>query len=329
MIGTTALRTRLTDLTGADVPVVQGGMQWVARAELVAAVANAGALGFLSALTFPTPEALGAEIERCRGLTDRPFGVNLTVLPTLTPRPYGEYRAAIIDSGVRLVETAGADPTEHIEHLARHGVRVIHKCTSVRHAQKAERAGAAAVTIDGLECAGHPGEDDVPGLVLLPAATHAVSIPVVACGGFANGAGLLAALALGADGICMGTRFMCTREAPVHPRVRDAVVAATELDTELIFRPLRNTSRVAANSVARKVIAELDAGAGFAEVADLVSGQRGRLVFETGDTEAGVWSVGLSQALIRDIPTVQELVQRIVAEAREGLRRLASVISHG
>lgn len=310
------LRTRLTELAGVDVPIVQGGMQWVARAELVSAVANAGALGFLSALTFPTPEDLAVEIARCRDLTDRPFGVNLTVLPSIEPRPYAEYRQAIAESGVRIVETAGADPAEHIEDLARSGVRVIHKCTSVRHALKAERAGAAAVTIDGFECAGHPGEDDVPALVLLPATARAVTIPVVACGGLADGAGLLAALALGADGICMGTRFMCTSEAPVHDHVKAAIVAASERDTELLFRPLRNTSRVASNAVAREVVARLDDGGTFADVADLVSGQRGRSVFETGDLEAGVWSVGVSQGLIQDVPTVADLVRRIVEEAR-------------
>ncbi|ABL83635.1 MULTISPECIES: nitronate monooxygenase [unclassified Nocardioides] len=320
------LRTRLTDLAGVEVPIVQGGMQWVARAELVSAVANSGALGFLSALTFPTPEDLATEIARCRELTDRPFGVNLTVLPSIEPRPYAEYRQAIAESGVRIVETAGADPTEHIEDLGRSGVQVIHKCTSVRHALKAERAGAAAVTIDGFECAGHPGEDDVPALVLLPATARAVRIPVIACGGLADGAGLLAALALGADGVCMGTRFMCTREAPVHERVKAAIVAASERDTELLFRPLRNTSRVASNTVAREVVTRLDGGGSFADVADLVAGRRGRAVFETGDLEAGVWSVGVSQGLIHDVPTVAELVRRIVDEARRLAHRTRELL---
>lgn len=324
-----SMATRFTELAGVDVPIVQGGMQWVATADLVAAVANAGALGFLSALTFPTPEALVAEVARCRELTDRPFGVNLTVLPTIAPRPYAEYRAAIVESGVRIVETAGGDPSEHIAHFREHGVQVVHKCTSVRHALKAEAAGAAAVTVDGFECAGHPGEDDVPGLVLLPVACRLLSVPVLACGGFADGAGLLAALALGADGICMGTRFMATLEAPVHDRVKEAVVHGTERDTALIFRPLRNTSRVAANDVARTVVARLADGGTFADVAELVAGARGREVLETGDLEAGVWTVGLSQALVHDVPAVDELVRRILGEARAGAAVLGRVVARG
>lgn len=311
------LTTRFSEMFGVEHPVVQGGMQWVGRAGLVAAVANAGALGFLTALTQPTPEALAKEIDRCRELTDRPFGVNLTILPSINPPPYEEYRRAIIESGVRIVETAGFNPQEHLPEFRAHGVRVLHKCTSVRHAVKAERLGVDAVSIDGFECAGHPGEDDVPGLVLIPAAARRLKVPMIASGGFADGRGLIAALALGADGISMGTRFLCTAESPVHRRVKEQIVAHTEQDTELLFRPLRNTARVASNTVSRKVVEILDEGGGFPDVRDLVAGTRGRRVFEDGDLEAGIWSAGLAQGLIDDIPTVREVVERIVGEADE------------
>ncbi|GAA2652251.1 nitronate monooxygenase [Streptomyces aculeolatus] len=311
------LTTRFSEMFGVEHPIVQGGMQWVGRAGLVAAVANAGALGFLTALTQPTPEALAKEIDRCRELTDRPFGVNLTILPSINPPPYEEYRRAIIESGVRIVETAGFNPQEHLPEFRAHGVRVLHKCTSVRHAVKAERLGVDAVSIDGFECAGHPGEDDVPGLVLIPAAARRLTVPMIASGGFADGRGLVAALALGADGISMGTRFLCTAESPVHRRVKEQIVAHTEQDTELLFRPLRNTARVATNTVSRKVVEILDEGGGFPDVRDLVAGTRGRRVFEDGDLEAGIWSAGLAQGLIDDIPTVREVVERIVEEAGE------------
>ncbi|MCC8242963.1 NAD(P)H-dependent flavin oxidoreductase [Saccharothrix luteola] len=309
------LRTRFCETFGVRHPVVQGGMQWVGRAELVAAVAEAGALGFLTALTQPTPEALVAEIARCREMTDQPFGVNLTILPSITPPPYDEYRRAIVESGVGIVETAGSNPSDHLPDFHAHGVKVLHKCTSVRHAVKAEGIGVDAVSIDGFECAGHPGEDDVPGLVLIPAVTRRLSIPVIASGGFTDGRGLVAALALGAEGISMGTRFLCTEESPVHRRVKEQIVANSELDTELIFRPLRNTARVASNGVSRKVVEVLDGGGGFPDVRDLVAGARGRKVFEDGDLEAGIWSAGLAQGLIDDIPTVREVVERTVAEA--------------
>ncbi|MFC9789737.1 NAD(P)H-dependent flavin oxidoreductase [Rhodococcus sp. NPDC127528] len=314
------LRTRFTELFGIEHPIVQGGMQWVGRAELVAATANAGALGFLTALTQPTPEALAAEIARCREMTDRPFGVNLTILPAITPPPYAEYRDAIIESGVRIVETAGNNPVEHMPAFKAAGVKVLHKCTSVRHALKAEALGVDALSIDGFECAGHPGEDDVPGLILIPAAARALRIPFIASGGFADGRGLVAALALGADGINMGTRFMCTVESPVHDRVKQRVVDATELDTELIFRPLRNTSRVASNAVSREVVQILSAGGEFADVRDLVAGARGRRVHEEGDLDLGIWASGLSQGLIHDIPTVAEMVARIVRDAEDLVR---------
>ena len=273
------LKTRFTELFGVDHPIVQGGMQWVGRAGLVSAVANAGALGFLTALTQPTPEALAAEIRRCRELTDRVFGVNLTILPALNPPPYAEYRQAIIESGVAIVETAGNNPQEHIADLKKHGIRVIHKCTSVRHAVKAERLGADAVSVDGFECAGHPGEDDVPGLILLPAAAEKVTIPIIASGGFGDARGLVAALALGADGINMGTRFMCTLESPIHQRVKEQIVANDERATDLIFRTLHNTWRVARNAVSREVVAiEKKGDATIADLAHLVAGQRGRIV---------------------------------------------------
>lgn len=309
-------KTRFTETFGIQHPIMQGGMQWAAKAELVAAVANAGALGTLSALTQPTPEDLAREIQRCRDLTDRPFAVNLTLLPTLKPVPYSEYCAAIIEGGVGIVETAGSNPQEHIDVLRAHGVRVIHKCTSVRHALKAQVLGVDAVSIDGFECAGHPGEDDVPGLVLIPAAAQRLSVPLIASGGFADARGLVAALALGADAISMGTRFLCTREAPVHDHVKATLVANDERSTDLILRSLRNTARVARNVISQEVRAMEARGAKFEELAHLVSGQRGRQVYATGDADFGVWSAGLVQGLIDDIPTCQALVQRIVDQAR-------------
>lgn len=309
------LKTRFTEMFGVDHPIVQGGMQWAGKAELVAAVANAGALGLLSALTQPTPENLVKEIARCRDLTDRAFGVNLTILPSISPPPYDEYRDAIIESGISVVETAGNVPTAHLGPFKAAGVRVIHKCTSVRHAVKAEALGVDAISIDGFECAGHPGEDDVTGLVLLPATVDQMSIPVIASGGFADGRGLAAALALGAEGINMGTRFLCTVEAPIHLRVKEQIVRSTERDTQLIFRSLRNTARVASNQVSREVVDRLNGGAAFDQVAPLVMGSRGREVFESGDLERGIWSVGQSQGLIRDIPTVSRLVDRVIADA--------------
>ncbi len=315
-----ALRTRFTDAFGVRYPIVQGGMQWVGRAELAAAVSNAGGLGMVTALTQPTPAALAAEIERCRTMTHQPFGVNLTILPTINPPPYDEYRRVIVDSGVTIVETAGANPEPYIDLFKEHGVRVLHKCTSVRHALKAQRVGVDAVSIDGFECAGHPGEDDVPGLVLIPVAADVIDIPMIASGGFGDARGLVAALALGADGINMGTRFMCTVESPIAERIKQAIVAADERETDLIFRPLRNTSRVARNSVSREVVEILSAGGEFEDVRHLVAGTRGRRVYDEGDPEAGVWSVGLVQGLIHDIPTVGELVARMVAEGASIIR---------
>jgi nitronate monooxygenase len=319
-----SISTRITEIFGIEHPILQGGMQWVGRAELVAAVANAGGLGFITALTQPTPEALALEIARCREMTDRPFGVNLTILPALNPPPYDEYRSAIIESGVKIVETAGYRPQEHVDHFKRHGVKIIHKCTAVRHALSAEKMGVDAISIDGFECAGHPGEDDVPGLVLIPAAADKVKIPLVASGGFADGRGLVAALALGAEGINMGTRFMATREAPVHDNFKRALVAGDERATDLIFRTYRNTARVHRNAVSAEVRRQEALGEEFESVAHLVKGLRGREGFESGDIDHGIFTAGMVQALIQDIPTVAELISRIVKEASDIMKgRLA------
>jgi nitronate monooxygenase len=321
------LQTRITDLLGIEHPVIQGGMQWVGRAELAAAVSNAGGLGTLTALTQPTPSALAAEIARCRDLTDRPFGVNLTILPSISPPPYEQYREAIIAGGVTVVETAGSNPREHLPHFKEAGITVIHKCTSVRHAVRAQTEGVDAVSIDGFECAGHPGEDDIPGLVLLPAAASALDVPILAAGGIADARGLVAALALGAEGITMGTRFLCTQEAPIHDAIKQRIVAGTAQDTELIFRSLHNTARVASNEVSKEVVRILKDGGEFADVRDLVAGARGRRVFEDGDPEAGIWTVGMCQGLISDIPTVADLLDRMIDEANELITaRLAGLV---
>src|SRR6478735_108674 len=261
------MKTRFTELVGVEHPIVQGGMQWVGRAELVAAVANAGALGLITALTQPTPEDLTKEIARCRSLTDKPFGVNLTILPSNKPQ-------------------------EHVTEFRKHGIKVIHKCTSVRHGLSAERMGVDALSIDGFECAGHPGEDDTPGLILIPAAADKIKIPMIASGGFGDGRGLVAALALGAEGINMGTRFMCTKESPIHQLVKERIVANDERETELIFRPLRNTARVASNTVSREVVEILDRGGQFEDVRELVAGARGKMVYANGDADEGIWSAG-------------------------------------
>ncbi|MGO4256406.1 NAD(P)H-dependent flavin oxidoreductase [Marmoricola sp. RAF53] len=294
-------------------------MTAVGTAELISAVANAGALGFLTALTQPTPEALESEIRRCRDLTDQPFGVNLTILPTLTPVPYDEYRDAIIAGGIQVVETAGSNPAEHVAAFKEAGIKVIHKAVSVRHAVKAEALGVDAVSIDGFECAGHPGSDDVPGLVLIPVAAKRVTIPLIASGGFATGGGLVAALALGATAVNMGTRFVASAEAPVHPRVKDQIVANSELSTILVLREFNNTARVARNAVSEEIAARSAApGATFADVADLVSGSRGRSrVLRDGEIEDGMWWAGQSQGLIDSVATCREIVDSIVADAEE------------
>lgn len=312
------IKTRFTETFGIEHPIVQGGMQGVGRAELISAVANAGALGFLTALTQPTPEALYKEIQRCKEMTDKPFGVNLTILPTLKPVPYDEYRDAIVAAGIKIVETAGYNPEPHLPTLKEAGVKVIHKCTSVRHALKAEKIGCDAISIDGFECAGHPGEDDIPGLILIPVAADKINIPMIASGGFGDARGLVAALALGADGINMGTRFMATQEAPIHDNVKQQLVENDERSTNLIFRTLHNTARVAKNAVSDEVVAiEAKGNATIEDIAHLVSGERGKAVMEEGDMDAGIWSGGLVQGLIHDIPTCRELVERIVSEAEE------------
>lgn len=310
--------TRFTETFGVEHPIVCGGMTAVGTADLIGAVAEAGALGFLTALTQPTPEALSAEIARCRELTDKPFGVNLTILPTIDPVPYDEYRDAIIDAGIGIVETAGGNPAPHLPAFHAAGVKVIHKAVSVRHALKAEQLGVDAVSIDGFECAGHPGDDDIPGLVLIPAAAKALRIPVIASGGIATGAGLVAALALGADAVNMGTRFMATTEAPIHPNVKEQIVANSELDTQIVFREFRNTARVARNSVSTE-IAEISArpGAAFADIAHLASGARARKnVYLDGDVEDGMWWASQAQGLIDEVADCATVVHQIVADAR-------------
>jgi len=322
------IRTRFTELFGVEHPIAQGGMQWVGRASLVSAVANAGALGFITALTQPTPEALQEEVARCRDMTDKPFGVNLTILPAIKPPPYAEYRAAIIEAGIKIVETAGNKPQEHVEDFKAHGVKVIHKCTSVRHALSAERMGVDAISIDGFECAGHPGEDDTPGLILIPVAADQVKIPMIASGGFGDARGLVAALALGAEGINMGTRFMATKESPIHEAIKQQMVANDERATDLIFRTMRNTSRVARNAISRQVVELERSGAKFEDVRELVAGTRGKVVYETGDPDHGIWSAGMVQGLIHDIPSCAELVSRIVSEAETLIeRRLERMIA--
>jgi NAD(P)H-dependent flavin oxidoreductase YrpB (nitropropane dioxygenase family) len=312
------LKTRFTELLGIEYPIVQGGMMWVGYAELAAAVSNAGGLGIITALTQPTPDDLRAEIERCRTMTDKPFGVNLTILPKMGGAPYSEYRKAIIESGIKIVETAGHKPQEHVDDFKAHGITVIHKCTAVRHALSAERMGVDVISIDGFECAGHPGEDDIPGLILIPAAVDKLKIPVIASGGFGDGRGLVAALALGADGINMGTRFCAVVEAPIHDNVKNLIVQNDERATNLIFRKLHNTARVGKSNVSDKVVEILARpDAKFEDVADLVRGIHGRKLLETGDLDAGLFWAGQVQGLIHDIPTCAELINRIIGEAEE------------
>jgi nitronate monooxygenase len=314
-----AIRTRITDLLEIEHPIVQGGMQGVGRAELASAVSEAGGLGILTGLTQPTPEALVAEIERCRSMTGKPFGVNLTVFPTINSPDYKAYAQAIIDSGVKIVETAGTPAVAELWQMFKAAdIRIIHKCTSVRHAMSAERKGVDAISIDGFECAGHPGEDDIPGLILIPVSADRVKIPMLASGGFGDGRGLVAALALGAEGINMGTRFCATQEAPIHPNVKQAYLENDERGTNLIFRKLHNTARVGKNSVSDKVVEILsEQGTTFKDIQPLVSGAKGRVVLEEGDMDAGIFWAGMVQGLIRDIPTVKELIDRIMAEAEE------------
>ncbi|KAI8328860.1 hypothetical protein EDC96DRAFT_530023 [Choanephora cucurbitarum] len=313
-----AIKTLLTKLTGIQHPIVQGGMQYVGTAEMASAVSNAGALGMITALTQPTPDALRAEIQRCRTMTKNPFGVNLTFLPAIVPPPYEEYAQAIIDEGIKVVETAGNNPGKYIKMFKAAGVVVLHKCTSIRHALSAQRLGVDIISMDGYECAGHPGEDDITALILLAKSAKTLSIPYIASGGFGDGRGLAAALALGAEGINMGTRFMCTVEAPIHQNVKEAMVKADERSTSLVFRPFRNTSRIFKNDIAVEVNKrEKNPVVKFEDVRELVAGARGKQVYVTGDINYGVWTAGQVLGLIDDIPTCQVLVARIVREAED------------
>ena len=324
------IKTRITEMFGVETPLVMGGMTGVGYAPLVAAVANAGALGFITAHHSKSAEELWDEIKRCREMTDKPFGVNLTLLPSLNPIPYDEYRHAIIESGIKIVETAGRNPTEHLPAFKEAGVKVIHKCTSVRHSVTAVRHGVDIISIDGFECAGHPGEDDVGLIVLLPATVDAVGpAPVIASGGMADGRSLAAALMLGADGVNMGTRFMATKECDIHENVKKKIVENTERDTILTNRTLRNTSRVARNSVSEEVVRiQQDPTKTIEDVRHLVAGVRGRTnVMGKGDTDDGIWTVGQAQGLIHDIPTVADVVRDIMRQAEETLERNASRVT--
>lgn len=310
-------KTRITEMLGIEHPIIQGGMANVGYAELAAAVSNAGGLGIITGLTQSTPEALGNEIERCRKLTDKPFGVNMTVFPTMNSPDYRAYSQVIIDSGVKVVETAGTPAVAELwEMFKAANIKILHKCTAVRHAVSAQKKGVDAISIDGFECAGHPGEDDIPGLILIPAAANKVSIPMIASGGFGDGRGLVAALALGAEGINMGTRFCATKEAPIHDRVKQAYVDNDERGTNLIFRSLHNTARVGKSAVSDEVVRRLSLpDARFEDVAPLVSGKAGAQLLKTGDLDSGIFWASMVQGLIDDIPTVQELVDRIISQA--------------
>lgn len=317
-----AIRTRITEMLGIEHPIVQGGMMNVGYAELASAVSNAGGLGIITALTQPTPEALRDEIERTRAMTSKPFGVNMTIFPTVNSPDYKAYAQAIIDGGVKIVETAGTQAVREIwEMLKPHGVTILHKCTAVRHALSAERAGCDVISIDGFECAGHPGEDDIPGLILIPAAADKVKIPMLASGGFGDGRGLVAALSLGADGINMGTRFCATVEAPIHDNVKQAYIDNDERGSFLIFRNFKNTARVGRSEVSEEVVRRLSQpDAKFEDVQELVNGRAGKQLLETGDLSKGVFWAGMVQGLIHDIPTCQQLIDRIVGDAESIIR---------
>lgn len=323
------MKTRITELFGIEHPVIQGGMHHVGLAELASAVSNAGGLGIITGLTQRSPELLAREIARCREMTDKPFGVNLTFLPSVNPPDYPGYVKAIIDGGVKIVETAGNNPQKWMPALKEAGIKVIHKCTSVRHALKAEAIGCDAISVDGFECGGHPGEDDIPNFILLPRAAEELKIPFVASGGMADGRSLVAALALGAEGMNMGTRFIATQEAPVHENVKQAIVAASELDTRLVMRPLRNTERVLTNGAVERLLQkerELGAAITFEDILPEVAGVYPRIM-QQGDMEAGAWSCGMVAGLIRDVPTVRQLIDSIMAQAHALINeRLAGLI---
>lgn len=323
------LKTRITEFFGIERPIVQGGLMWIARAELASAVANAGGIGFMTALTFPDAQALRAEIHKCSEMTDKPFGVNLSFLPSLRPIDYPAYIDVCIEEGIQFIETAGRNPEPYMEQLKSAGIKVVHKCTSVRHAVKAEKIGCDVVSIDGFEAAGHPGEDDVTSLILVPLTRDAISIPIIASGGFADGRGLVSALCLGADGMNMGTRFVATKEAPVHDNVKQALIHHGERDTRLIMRTLRNTERVMHNTVVDKVLEVENKGdTTIEDIAPFVSGFVGKAMLEDGDMEKGLLAAGQSMGLIRDIPTCQELLDRIMAEAKQIIKeKFAQIIT--
>lgn len=313
------MKTRITDMLGIEHPIIQGGMHFVGFAEMAAAVSNAGGLGIITGLTQRTPELLANEIRRCREMTKKPFGVNLTFLPSVTPPDYPGYIRSIIEGGVKVVETAGNNPQKWMPALKEAGIKVIHKCTSVRHSLKAESIGCDAVSVDGFECGGHPGEDDVPNFILLPRAAEELKIPFVASGGMADGRSLVAALSLGAEGMNMGTRFMATKEAPIHENVKQALVAASELDTRLVMRPLRNTERVLKNAAVDRLLEKekaLGAKIKFEDILPEVAGVYPKIMTD-GAMDAGAWSCGMVAGLIHDVPTVKELIDRIMREAEE------------
>ena len=323
------MKTRITQLFNIKHPIIQGGMHYVGFAELASAVSNAGGLGIITGLTLKTPDDLSKEIQRCQKMTDKPFGVNLTFLPTVTAPDYPGYIKAIIDNGIKIVETAGRNPQPYLPALKDAGIRVIHKCTSVRHAVKAQSIGCDAVSVDGFECGGHPGEDDIPNMILLPRAAEQLEIPFVASGGMADARSLVASLALGADGINMGTRFIATREAPVHENVKQAILSATETDTRLVMRPLRNTERVLYNEATRKLLEKekrLGHNIRFEDIIEEVAGVYPQIMMD-GKVDSGVWSCGMVAGLIRDIPTCRELIDRIMTDADTLIReRLTGVL---
>ncbi|KAI0051100.1 inosine monophosphate dehydrogenase [Auriscalpium vulgare] len=317
--------TPLTKLLGIRVPVVQGGMQWVGLPQLVAAVSNAGGLGILTALTQPSPEHLRLAIRETRQKTDKPFGVNITLLPTINPPDYEGYARVAVEEGVKIVETAGNSPSKLIAFLKSQGCIVIHKCTTIRHAKASERLGVDVISVDGFECAGHPGEDDIPGMTLLARAAQELKTPFIASGGIGDSRGFAAALALGAAGINMGTRFMATVESPIHQNIKETMVKSTEQDTVHIFRTLRNTARVYKNKISKEVVAieNRPGGAKFEDIRELVSGARGKMVYENGDPEYGIWSLGISVGVIKDIPTCEELVSRLESETEAIIENLS------
>jgi nitronate monooxygenase len=324
------MKTRVTELFGSAHPIIQGGMHYVGFAELAAAVSNAGGLGIITGLTQKTPADLANEIARCHDMTDKPFGVNLTILPVIEAPDYPGYIDAIIDGGVTIVETAGRNPQDHLPRLKDAGVKIIHKCTTVRHSLKAESIGCDAISVDGFECGGHPGEDDIPNMILLPRAAEELTVPFIASGGMADARSLVAALALGADGMNMGTRFIATQEAPVHENVKQAIVAASETDTELVMRPLRNTERVLKSDATTRLL-EKEAALGkdikFPDIMAEVAGVYPKVMMN-GDMDAGVWSCGMVAGLINDIPTCQELIDTIMSEAEALIRqRLKDIIA--